>query len=589
MMVLSSLRVILVLLVAWHATAQSQQQLYMFNITEPIDGLSTTCTQVLNQPVACNPILHRVDGVEVHADDTLNTVCTNTCATAWTNYLRRVNGACGTSRYTGDDGMLYLPLYRIQPVFEAFQSMCLRNSAGRFCKAVIRDVLGIDPVAQTRSSGLGPLPTTATCDGCFLSSLAQVLGMPYSSGSLYSTALSELQVSCRTTIAVTSPTKSTWSIPPATTLPAPSCRGTTYTIKAGDTCQSIAMAQGFSTAQLVEANGLVAYCRSFPGAGATICMPDSLKCTPYALRVGDNCNRIAAANKVPYAQIVSWNPEVGELCGNIERLTNTTMVICISTPGGAWVDPSPAPSSTSSSSVDTIFTLTGTGMMSTMPSATATIIRDVLAPVANASRQDCEVYVTPPVLMNETMRTWSYDCEDVARVYGVTVSNLLEWNPSVNATGGTLSACEMSGTQQYCVQPVARKESSITSNCSMTALAESRMSTCRDLTGLYNITTNALAAWNPSVGGGACDGYRVGMKYCVAVSNFKSPDTISNCAYWATADRADPSLCAAFESRYKLEHARFIAWNPSLLSDCTGAVRGYMLCVGTPTVHPGFP
>jgi LysM repeat protein len=445
--------------------------------------------------------------------------------------------------------------------------MCLKNSAGRYCKAVIRDVLGIDPVGQTRSTGLPPLPTTATCDGCFFSSLAQVLGMPYSSGSLYSTALSHLQASCRTTIAVTSPTKSTWSIPAATTPPPPGCKGTTYTVKAGDTCQSIAMAQGFSTTQLLHVNDLVAYCRSFPKAGSTICIPNSLKCTPYSLRVGDTCNRIAATNKVSYAQVVSWNPEVGETCGNIDRLANGNMVICISTPGGAWVGPSPAPSITSSTRVDTIFTLTATGT-SILPSATGTISGGLLPTVANASRQDCEVYVTPPVLANETARFWSYDCVDVARLYGVTVAKLLEWNPSVNETGGKLSDCEMPGKHQYCVQPVARKATGITPNCSMTALAETRMSHCQDLTRLYNITTSALAAWNLGVGGSACSGYRVGTTYCVAVSNFRSPDTISNCAYWATADRADPSLCAAFESKYKLEHARFIAWNPSLLSNC---------------------
>jgi hypothetical protein len=208
-------RVLLVpLLWAVGVAAQTTQQLYVFNITDPIDGLSTTCAQVLNQALACDPVLLTVEDGDVYDDNTLASVCTTTCSTAWTNYLRRVSGACGTSRYNGGNGLLYLPLYNIEPIYERFQTMCLKNAAGKYCKAVIRDVLGIDPIGQTRSSGLPALPTTATCDGCFFSSVVQVLGMPYSSSPEYSTVLSEMQVGCKTTVAaVTSPTKSTWSIP----------------------------------------------------------------------------------------------------------------------------------------------------------------------------------------------------------------------------------------------------------------------------------------------------------------------------------------------------------------------------------------
>jgi hypothetical protein len=130
----------------------------------------------------------------------------------------------------------------------------------------------------------------------------------------------------------------------ANSSPSSSCSGTTYTIKPGDTCQSIAMARGFSTTQLLEANHLTAYCREFPTSG-TLCLPDSLKCKPYPPRLGESCNTIAAANEVAFAQIVSWNPEVGEYCGNIQNLINKTMVLCISTPGGGWVDPHPLASS----------------------------------------------------------------------------------------------------------------------------------------------------------------------------------------------------------------------------------------------------
>ncbi|KAK0639014.1 hypothetical protein B0T16DRAFT_394818 [Cercophora newfieldiana] len=256
-----------------------------------------------------------------------------------------------------------------------------------------------------------------------------------------------LQASCKTTIdAITLPTKSKWCIPESTSVPPPGCPSTSHTIRSGDTCQSIAIAQGFSTTQLIEASNLITYCRSFPKAGSIICMPDTLKCKPYPLRLGNIYNRIAATNKVSFAQAVSWNPEVGETCGNMEKLANKTMVICISAPGGAWVEPSQSQNSVSSIRVDTIFTMSGTGFVA-MPSATGGSGGGLnIAPVANASRQDCQVYVTPPVLVNETAH----------------LELRLRVEPVHQATGRKLSA-------------LAQNTTGITPNCSMTTLAETRM------------------------------------------------------------------------------------------------------------------
>jgi hypothetical protein len=87
------------------------------------------------------------------------------------------------------------------------------SRAGSFCNAVIRDILGIDPNGQTPSVATKTLASTALCNGCFLSSLAQVLQMPMASATEYATALSSLQSSCKTTVAVAStPSKTSWAI-----------------------------------------------------------------------------------------------------------------------------------------------------------------------------------------------------------------------------------------------------------------------------------------------------------------------------------------------------------------------------------------
>lgn len=100
------------------------------------------------------------------------------------------------------------------------------------------------------------------------------------------------------------------------------------------------MAQGFSTTQLLVANGLTAYCRGFPSKGS-LCLPDALKCRPYKPKSTDTCNSIAGDNQISVTQLVSWNPELGSFCGGLDKVANKTMAICLSTPGGPWVNPSP--------------------------------------------------------------------------------------------------------------------------------------------------------------------------------------------------------------------------------------------------------
>src|SRR5262245_51447356 len=78
-------------------------QVYIHNITKTVSGLSAACTQVMNQPVSCDTSLLDMSLARFESDSILAKLCTTACSTALTNFLRRVNGACGTSRYDGGD------------------------------------------------------------------------------------------------------------------------------------------------------------------------------------------------------------------------------------------------------------------------------------------------------------------------------------------------------------------------------------------------------------------------------------------------------------------------------------------------------
>jgi LysM repeat protein len=125
------------------------------------------------------------------------------------------------------------------------------------------------------------------------------------------------------------------------TSPPASCSGKTYTIKSGDTCQSVSFSQGIDTAQLLSANNLPAFCANFPTSGS-LCIPTAYQCTSYTVHSTDTCTTISVAHNLTWTQLISWNPELGTRCENIAEYTGYT--ICLSNPGGSWVNPYPTTS-----------------------------------------------------------------------------------------------------------------------------------------------------------------------------------------------------------------------------------------------------
>jgi LysM repeat protein len=116
------------------------------------------------------------------------------------------------------------------------------------------------------------------------------------------------------------------------------CLGTIYEIKAGDTCQSISTALKISTSDLLRANALQARCNGFPTSGK-LCIPTDSLCNTHKVSASDTCQSITQSFSMTWAQLVSWNPILGRSCEGLSSLTN--FVICISNPGGNYVNPEP--------------------------------------------------------------------------------------------------------------------------------------------------------------------------------------------------------------------------------------------------------
>lgn len=106
----------------------AQVQLVNMTSLATSKGLSQTCVDVINQQVQCNASLSwagRTGGFET--DDTINGLCSTPCASSLSTWLRRINGACTTSRLLRIDGYAVLPAYYAEVFIERYNLVCLQN------------------------------------------------------------------------------------------------------------------------------------------------------------------------------------------------------------------------------------------------------------------------------------------------------------------------------------------------------------------------------------------------------------------------------------------------------------------------------
>ncbi|KAK6525220.1 hypothetical protein TWF694_005366 [Orbilia ellipsospora] len=140
-------------------------QLVPSNFTTPL--LSKSCLDALHQSVACNNSLTwATSGGRFEYDDTLKHLCQNPCQTALTTWTKKVASDCKSSWFNTANGYAMSPSYFPELYLELYNYACLKDSSGKFCNSVLRDLIGIDPAGQniTKSAcknfnSIHPLPT----------------------------------------------------------------------------------------------------------------------------------------------------------------------------------------------------------------------------------------------------------------------------------------------------------------------------------------------------------------------------------------------------------------------------------------------
>lgn len=189
------------------------------------------------------------------------------------------------------------------------------------------------------------MPQAQLCSFCLGAKLRLMQSSPYSAyDQLHAERLEYINKVCGAGTG-----NSTAPLPPPInpngTTPDTCVSGNKYTVKSGDTCNSIAQANAVSSSTLYYINPELLNC-SAPDAGQQLCLPDRCE-TTYMVKEADDCVTIAiraeGSAASSWQDLVAWNAGLDDRCSNIWSLSSSSRywgnVICITAPGGLPSEP----------------------------------------------------------------------------------------------------------------------------------------------------------------------------------------------------------------------------------------------------------
>jgi hypothetical protein len=289
----------------------------------PATNLTTDCVNALTGNVSCTSYVRRFNQGAYFQEVGLQQSCTSDCGSGLASWESKVVSACNNQVYS-PDGVKSLPISTLPETVRSGYNLTCLEANGVFC-----NVLAKNASLQNASS----TPHIDPCDDCFIEQLQVQVDSPIFGGAALQKSYSSMTSSCHKT---SFPLTTSWAIPPppAPTNATATCKGKTYQIQPSDDCHSISQAQKIGTNWLLTDNSLPAYCANFPKNGS-LCIVNT--CDTYTVKANETCTSIAASQNVTVAQLLSWNPVFGLSCSNIYRSVGSQ--ICKSGPGTPYAGP----------------------------------------------------------------------------------------------------------------------------------------------------------------------------------------------------------------------------------------------------------
>ncbi|KAH9206729.1 hypothetical protein DL95DRAFT_347253 [Leptodontidium sp. 2 PMI_412] len=604
-------------------------------------ALSTACVNALQSTVQCNSSLVSIavsDYFYQLDDSDFTSLCSSTCSSSLAKYHNSGVSSCAgqPQPWSGYPATYFGDVY-----WSSYNLTCLTDSkTGKSCIVL--------------------------CSPCVLSLYQQLQGTAYSYyDSVMATEWATIQKTCGVSFPTAVPVNPTnvTAIPgyaPNNFTTSNVCySGNTYTVASGDNCIAISKAKGVSTGALININSLLPDCSNLQ-AGATLCLPQP--CITHTVVTGDTCASITNDSSISFTQFSAWNPSINNYCTNLIAGQS----VCIGLPGTPYNGTTIAGATGTQTAVYATATVaapsnlafqsttqcgkyytvvTGDDCSLIVLNNTITLsLFEAINPSINANCTNLvpglaycvsptadwnttstttttSGYVSPPDPTPTGTTSYCYvwhvivandNCDLLESEYGITFTQLQQWNPNLNSTCGNLilgDAYCVSGdaaisrtsttsnpmstttsTKTTSVSIPGPTQSGITPGCTAYYLTKSGGGdTCASIESQFGITFAQFYAWNPAIGSN-CGALWLGEAYCVAGPPVATSTTVTapaptqsgitaNCnAYTVTPSQG--ASCAAIESQYGITFAQFYAWNPAIGSGCTNLWAGEAYCVG---------
>lgn len=150
------------------------------------------------------------------------------------------------------------------------------------------------------------------CHECLIRTVQEKLNSPFDYDSALEAEYRSFTSSCSITgFPYTTPAPIGSTTTTADSSAPTGCEGAMYNIRAGDTMNSVALAQNMSTEYLLVRNALSYNETGFPTTGQ-LCIQN--KCAVHVVKASDDCYNLVRTYGINFAQLRAWNPRINGLC-----------------------------------------------------------------------------------------------------------------------------------------------------------------------------------------------------------------------------------------------------------------------------------
>ncbi|KAH8894666.1 hypothetical protein GQ53DRAFT_610598, partial [Thozetella sp. PMI_491] len=516
-----------------------------------------SCAAALNSTIDCDDDLQVLALTNVYASPNATgnaaSLCSTGCSSALTNYQNSVKSACGNSAVI--DPQL-ANTFVGDLLHDYYDLVCTKDSTtGQYCPDyLVAAFQAINPPVTEWDH----LPTSVMCSACQVSYFEILQKSPFLGYNL-DTALN-------------------WFTTQKVITNITCLSGNTYTIQAGDTCESIAVAKSVSQGTLWAINNLRPDCAALT-VGQSLCLPQ--QCSLYTLQANDTCWSIAADQGLSFSTLLGYNPTINADCTN---LNITSSVICISNPQRDYVPP--ASNLTNPNAPLQFATATVAPPGPTPFQTTPNCGGFYQVQVADTCQRISLAAGISVALFEEINPAIDENCFNLIPDFWYCVLPTQNWNTTNPGGGNSSSTSSASSTTEA---PPAPTPPGTTHSCYQWHVVVSGDS-CFAIEQSYGITMDQLVQWNPNLNQD-CGNLLLGEAYCVNGGSSSGPTssttqappaptppgTTTSCYEWHVVVSGD--TCFDIEQSAGITMAQLTQWNPDLHDDCGNLLLGEAYCI----------